>query len=130
MAERDVSVAALLEERIKLESEAFELERARLEAARARAEAELKLARSGHPFLVFAAVALLALVAFAGGVLSGISVSENRHQRLRETRLREALSQLSGFAEPSQSTNAPSALPGVKTRITGARGEVSVVVIQ
>lgn len=130
MAERDVSVAALLEERLKLEREAFELERARLEAARARAEAELKLARSGHPFLVFASVTLLALAAFAGGLLSGISVSENRHQRLRETRLREALSQLSGFSESAGSTNAPSVQPGVKTRITGARGEVSVVVIQ
>ena len=48
MAEGDVLIASLAEERLKLEREAFELERTRLEAARARAEAELKLARSGH----------------------------------------------------------------------------------
>jgi hypothetical protein len=57
-------------------------------------------------------------------------MSESRHQRQRDARLREALSQLSGFAESSSSTNAPSVAPGVKTRITGARGDVSVVVIQ
>lgn len=130
MAEGDVSVAALSEERLKLEREAFELERSRLEAARARAEAELKIARSGHPLLVFSSIALLALVAFAGGMLLGISMSESRHQQQRDARLREALSQLSGFAESSSSTNAPSAALGVKTRITGARGDVSVVVIQ
>ena len=32
-----------------------------------RAEEELKIVRSGHPFLVFASVTLLALFAFAGG---------------------------------------------------------------
>ena len=126
----DVSIAALAEERFRLEREAFELEKARLEAARARAEAELKIARSGHPFLVFASVTLLALVAFAGGILCGMAVSESRHQQQRDARLREALSQLSGFAETSSPTN-PVALPaGVKTRVTGARGDVSVVVIQ
>ena len=130
MSDGDVSMAALSEERLKLEREAFELERARLEAARARAEAELKLARSKHPLLVFSSVALLALVAFAGGVLFGMSVSENRYQQQREARLREALSQLSGVAETASSTNSPSASSGVKTRITGARGDVSVVVIQ
>ena len=126
----DVSIAALAEERFRLEREAFELEKSRLEAARARAEAELKIARSGHPFLVFASVTLLALVAFAGGILCGMSVSENRHQQQRDARLREALSQLSGFAEPSPVTNSVALPPGVKTRVTGARGDVSVVVIQ
>jgi hypothetical protein len=126
----DVSIVALAEERFKLEREAFELEKSRLEAARLRAEAELKIARSGHPFLVFASVALLALVAFAGGILFGISVSENRHQRQREARLREALSQLSGFAETSSQTNSVVLPAGVKTRMAGARGDVSVVVIQ
>lgn len=130
MAEGGVSVTALSEERLKLEREAFELERSRLEAARARAEAELKIARSGHPLLVFSSIALLALVAFAGGMLLGISMNESRHQQQRDARLREALSQLSGFAESSSSTNAPPVAPGVKTRITGARGDVSVVVIQ
>ena len=126
----DVSIVALAEERFKLEREAFELEKARLEAARARAEAELKIARSGHPVLVFASVALLALVAFAGGILCGMSVSENRYQQQREARLREALSQLSGFAETSSPTNSAVLPAGVKTRVTGARGDVSVVVIQ
>ena len=131
MAEGDVSIASLAEERLKLEREAFELERTRLEAARARAEAELKLARSGHPLLVFASVALLALVSFAGGILLGNSMSESRHQQQRDARLREALSQLSGFAETTSSyTNSLPLAPGVKTRVTGARGDVSVVVIQ
>lgn len=130
MPEGDVTMASLAEERLKLEREAFELERARLESARARAEAELKLARSGHPFLVFASVALLALVAFAGGMLCGMSVSENRQQRQRDARLREALSQLSGFAETSSPTNAAAFPAAVKTRAAGARGDVSVVVIQ
>ena len=125
-----VSIVALAEERFKLEREAFELERTRLEAARARAEAELKLARSGHPLLVFASVALLALVSFAGGILLGNSMSESRHQQQRDARLREALSQLSGFAETTSSTNSLPLAPGVKTRVTGARGDVSVVVIQ
>ena len=130
MSEGDVTMASLAEERLKLEREAFELERARLESARARAEAELKLARSGHPFLVFASVALLALVAFAGGMLCGMSVTESRQQRQRDARLREALSQLSGFAETSSPTNAAAFPAAVKTRAAGARGDVSVVVIQ
>lgn len=130
MPEREVTMASLAEERLKLEREAFELERSRLESARARAEEELRLTRSGHPFLVFASVALLALVAFAGGVLCGMSVSENRHQQQRDARLREALSQLSGFADVSSSTNPASMTLGVKTRVTGAKGDVAVVVIQ
>ena len=76
MAEETVSIAALADERLKLEREAFELERGRLEAARARAEAELKIARAGHPFLVFASVTLLALFAFAGGMLLGVSLND------------------------------------------------------
>jgi hypothetical protein len=130
MAQGDVSVAELAEERLKLEREAFWLERERLEAARSRAEAELKIARAGHPLLVFSSIALLSLVAFAGGMLLGISMSENRHQMQREARLREALSQLSGYAETSSLTNLPSGPAGVKTRFTGSRGDVSVVVIQ
>ena len=129
MPEGEVSISALAGERLKLEREAFELERSRLEAARARAEAELKLARAGHPFLVFASVSLLALVAFAGGMICGMSVSESRQQRQRDDRLREALSQLGGFANEVPSTNS-AALPAVKTRMTGTKGDVSVVVIQ
>ncbi len=124
-------MTSLAEERIKLEREAFELERARLESARARAEAELKLARSGHPLLIFVSVVLLALVSFVGGILLGTSMCEKRHQQQREARLREALSQLSGFSsEISSSTNSLRVSPGVKTRVSGARGDVSVVVIQ
>ena len=85
---------------------------------------------AAFPFLVFASVALLALVAFAGGMLCGMSVSENRQQRQRDARLREALSQLSGFAETSSPTNAAAFPAAVKTRAAGARGDVSVVVIQ
>ena len=71
MADEAVSIVALAEERLKLEREAFEIEKRRLEAARLRAEEELKIVRSGHPFLVFASVTLLALFAFAGGMLLG-----------------------------------------------------------
>ena len=130
MPEREVTMASLAEERLKLEREAFDLERARLESARARAEEELRLARSGHPFLVFSSVTLLALVAFAGGMLCGMSVNENRHQRQREARLREALSQLGGFVEAPVSTNSAPMVHGVKTRIIGAKDDVGVVVIQ
>ena len=118
---------ALAEERLKLEREAFELERSRLESARARAEAELKQVKAGHPFLVFASVTLLALVSFAGGLLLGISVNEGRHQRQREARLKEALSQLSGFAGTSV-TNA-TALPA-NMLTPEQRRNVSVVVFQ
>lgn len=129
MAEEAVSVAALADERLRLEREAFEIERNRLEAARLRAEAELRILRSGHPFLVFSSVTLLALLAFAGGLLLGISVNESRHQHQREARLREALSQISGITDACI-TN-PSAIPAA-----GGRGsdpssrDVSVVVIQ
>ena len=127
MAEEAVSLVALAEERLKLEREAFELERSRLESARARAEAELKQVKAGHPFLVFSSVALLALASFAGGLLLGISVNEGRHQRQREARLKEALSQLSGFAGTSV-TNA-TALPANMLTPEQCRN-VSVVVFQ
>ncbi len=99
MADEAASVASLTEERLRLEREAFEIERSRLLAARDRAEAELKVARARHPALVVASAAFLSLAAFAGGALLGFSVSEERHQRQREARLREALSQLGGIAE-------------------------------
>ena len=130
MAEDAVSITALSEERLRLEREAFEIERSRLEAAIARTEAELKLARTGHPFLIFTSVMLFALVAFAGGVLLGVSMNENRHQRLREARLRDALSQLSGFTDVASATNTvkipvTNNLPG-----TVSSRDVAVVVIQ
>jgi len=124
-----VSITALTEERLRLEREAFEIERNRLESARARAEAELKLVRSGHPFLIFSSVTLLALLAFAGGVLLGISVNENRHQRQREARLRDALSQISGITDVTV-TNA-AAVPAAKRAPVGNQPrDVAVVVIQ
>lgn len=128
--EPQVSISALSEERLKLEREALELERARIEAARARAEAELKMARSRHPFLVFASVTLLALLCFAGGTLLGIHLCESRIQRQRDARLREALSQLSGFADVTSATNAASTSSGSGSGASGTRGDVSVVVIQ
>jgi len=127
MAEDAVSIAALSEERMRLEREAFEIERSRLEAARARAEAELKIARKGHPFLIFASISMLALLSFVGGVLLGISMNENSHQRQREARLREALSQISGFADASVTNKA--AIPAAKSG-NGQPRDVSVVVIQ
>ena len=131
MAEADVSVSALAEERWRLEREAFELEKSRLEAARARAEAELKTARSGHPFLVFSSVALLALAAFAGGVLSGLSVAESRHRFERESRLREALSQIEGIAAETQVSTNSAGRAVISGKSEGeARRNVAVVVIQ
>lgn len=130
MADETVSVAALAEERIRLEREAFEIERTRLESARARAEEELKATRAGHPFLVYASIALLALASFSGGMLLGVSMNEGRHQRQRDARLRDALSQLGGLADlkaPAVSTNAASAIQGVRSV---ERGGVSVVVVQ
>ena len=130
MGDEPVSIAALSEERLRLEREAFEIERSRLEAARARAESELRQARAGHPFLVFSSVTLLALLSVLGGVLTGMSVSEGRQQRQRDARLREALSQISGLAEVAV-TNA-TAIPAANGRKPsgGASRDVAVVVIQ
>ena len=129
MAEEAVSVAALADERLRLEREAFEIERNRLEAARLRAESELRLLRRGHPFLVFSSVTLLALLSFAGGLLLGVSVNENRHQRQREARLRDALSQISGIADACITNS--SALPAASGHGGGSSSrDVSVVVIQ
>ena len=127
--EEAVSITALSEERLRLEREAFEIERSRLEAARARAEAELKLARSGHPFLIFSSVTLLALLSFAGGVLLGTSVSENRYQRQREARLRDALSQISGIADVTVTNTAAVPATG-RAPVGGQPRDVAVVVIQ
>lgn len=127
--EEAVSIAALSEERLRLEREAFEIERGRLEAARARAEAELKLARSGHPFLIFSSVTLLALLSFAGGVLLGTSVNENRHQRQREARLRDALSQISGISDVTVTNTATVPAAG-RVPAGNQPRDVAVVVIQ
>lgn len=128
MADEAVSIVALAEERLKLEREAFEIEKRRLEAARLRAEEELKIVRSGHPFLVFASVTLLALFAFAGGMLLGVSLNEGRHQRQREARLKEALSQLGGMSGGATVTNATALPASVLT--PEQRRNVSVVVFQ
>jgi hypothetical protein len=131
MAEADVSLSALAEERVRLAREAFELEKSRLEAARVRAEAELKTARSGHPFLVFSSVAMLALAAFAGGVLTGMSVTESRHRIEREARLREALSQIEGIASNPQVSTNSAARAVISGKSDGeSRRNVAVVVIQ
>ena len=68
----EMSSADLAEERLRLEREALAVERERLASARAHAAAEARLARGRHPTLLFAAVTLLALLCFAGGLLSGI----------------------------------------------------------
>ena len=128
MADEAVSIVALAEERLKLEREAFEIEKRRLEAARLRAEEELKIVRSGHPFLVFASVTLLALFTFAGGMLLGVSLNEGRHQRQREARLKEALSQLGGMSGGATVTNATALPASVLT--PEQRRNVSVVVFQ
>lgn len=126
----EMSVAELAEERLRLEREALAVERERLASARAHAAAEARLAaRSRHPLLAFAAVALLALLCFAGGLLSGIAMMESRQQRQREERLSRALSQLDGLAASAGSTAAGTSTNGVSSA-GGEHKNVAVVVIQ
>ncbi len=128
------SAASLAEERLRLEREALAVERERLAAARVHAAAEARLTRVPHPVFVGVSVALLALLCFAGGLLAGIAVMENRQQRQREERLARALSQLDGLAaaETGGTTNAParSVGGGGGSAPTDAHRNVSVVVIQ
>ena len=128
----EMSSAELAEERLRLEREALAVERERLAAARAHAAAEAKLAKSGHPLLAFAAVGLLSLLCFAGGLLSGIAVMENRQQRQREERLARALSQLDDLAATAttSTTNGASAGAAAKDAAGGEHKNVAVVVIQ
>lgn len=126
---QEMSSTELAEERLRLEREALAVERERLAAARAHAAAEAKLAHGRHPLLAFVAVGLLALLCFAGGLLSGIAVMESRQQRQREARLARALSQLDGIAEAAtSSTNAVPA--GGADSAGGEHKNVAVVVIQ
>ncbi len=126
------SAANLAEERIRLEREALAVERERLASARLHAEAEARLARkTRRPFLTGVAVLLFAALCFAGGLMTGVAVMENRQQRQREARLARALSQLDGWTDFAATTNAP--LPEVL--IDGktpepVRRKVAVVVIQ
>ena len=128
------SAASLAEERLRLERAARAVERERPAAARAHAAAEARLTRVPHPVVVGVSVALLALLCFAGGLLAGIAVMENRQQRQREERLARALSQLDGLAaaEAGGTTNAParSVGGGGGSAPTDDHRSVSVVVIQ
>lgn len=121
---------SLTEERLRLEREALAVERERLAAARAHAEAEARLAKPTPPVLVVASVVLLALLCFAGGLLTGIIVTENRQHRQREERLARALSQIDTIAAESQTTNAPATSAGGAGQPAGEHRNVSVVVIQ
>ncbi len=131
MENDDSTTASLAEERLRLEREALAVERERLAAARAHAEAEARLSRAGHPLFSFVSVTLLALLCFAGGLLVGIAVMENRQQRQREERLARALSQLEDITGETAGTNAPAAAVGTDGKVlSGAHRNVSVVVIQ
>lgn len=126
------TAANLAEERIRLEREALAVERERLASARLHAEAEARLARkTRRPVLTSVAVLLFAALCFAGGLMTGVAVMENRQQRQREARLARALSQLDGWTDFAAATNAP--LPEVlgdgKTP-EPVRRKVAVVVIQ
>ena len=126
MSDEDHSLA---EERLRLEREALAVERERLAAARARVEEESRLLqRKRRPFLVFASVALLALLSAAGGFIGGMATAEGRQRRERADRLAQALSRIEGWNAASGATNA---LPMVKDKMpSDAHGGVSVVVIQ
>ena len=126
----EMSSTELAEERLRLEREALAVERERLASARAHAAAEAKLAHGRHPLLAFVAVGLLALLCFAGGLLSGIAVMESRQQRQREARLARALSQLDGIAEAATSSSTNAVPSGGADAAGGEHKNVAVVVIQ
>ena len=130
MEETETTQASLTEERLRLEREALAVERERLAAARAHAEAEARLVRPTPPLHVVTSVVLLALLCFAGGLLTGIIVTENRQQRQREERLARALSQIDTIAAEVQGTNAPTIFVEGTNQPAGAHRNVSVVVIQ
>ena len=116
------------EERLRLERESLAVERERLAAARAHAEAEASLLQRRHrPFLAFASVSLLVLLAAACGFLGGMAVAENRQNRERADRLAKALSHINATV----STNTPPELSGADRSVPSApHRNVSVVVIQ
>ena len=115
---------SLEEERIRLERESLAVERERLAAARAHAEAEAQIAKSRRTVPIAVSVVLLALLSFAGGVITGFAIMEGRQQRQREARLAQALSQLGPFASNIQTNETEAARSSV------GRRDVSVVVIQ
>ena len=120
----------LAEERLRLEREALAVERERLAAARARAEAEVRMEHARrHPAIAAVAVALLALLCFAGGLIAGMAVADSRQQKLREERLARALSQLGDMADVTTSTNSAAARPGGRAP-GGVHRNVAVMVIQ
>ena len=123
----DSTAVNLAEERLRLEREALAVERERLAAARQHAAEEARLAQARRrPALAFVAVALLAALCFAGGLLAGISIMEGRQQRLAEARLAHALSKLN--VDPLSVTTNSVHLSGAKTG--PAHRNVEVMVIQ
>ena len=128
--ETETTQTSLTEERLRLEREALAVERERLVAARVHAEAEARLAKPTPPVLIVTSVSLLALLCFAGGLLTGIIVTENRQQQQREERLARALSQIDSIAGELRGTNAPMVSAGDTNQPAGAHRNVSVVVIQ
>jgi len=133
MADDENSLAALREERLRLEREALELERKRFEEMKAHEATVSRLSTSRRASLVPAA--LCAAIAFLVGVLVGAGYTEYRTQRAKSARLREALSQLKGVDIDeiqanlsSSSTNKPSSkAPGGPV---GAHKNVSVIVVE
>ena len=126
----DTSLASLSEERLRLEGEALAVEREPLAAARARAEAEAAMERKKrHPMLLVLSMALVGVICFGAGLLSGFTIWENRQQQLRELRLARALSQLDDFAAGTTNNAALPAGLGQKSP-DGAHRNVAVMVIQ
>ena len=127
--ETEYTALHLEEERLKLEREALAVERERLAAQRLHAEAEMKLSNAKrHPALAFAVVVLLVALSFAGGMILGGAQAEDRFQRQRERRLKEALAQLDNHLSP---TNRPAAQrQSDDSKAASAHNDVAVVVIQ
>ena len=132
MNEDSTDLAALREERLRLEREAFELEKRRFEEMKARESAVPRI--EGSRRAAFVPAALCAAIAFLVGVLAGAGYTEYRTQRAKSARLREALSQLQGVdidelqARLSSATNAPGAKHPAGP--VGAHRNVSVIVVE
>ena len=127
------SESAFSEERLRLEREALAVERERLQAARAHAEAAAQLAGTARsPAMLWVCALLLAALAFAIGLLSGMAIMENRYQRQREERLSRALSQIEGISATATVTNISSSVRLVNGSGApdGAHRNVQVMVIQ
>jgi len=125
--EKNTILADLSEERLRLEREALAVERERLATARAHTEEMARLARPGRPGIWLILGFLAAALAFAGGFLTGQTVSDRRRQLAQQQNLEYILSHVDDKSVLN-ATNAPAATN--PEAAAAAHGNVKVVVIQ